>query len=111
MKHGVGVSEILPCGVKLEDGTELEADEIVCATGYQNMKTTTELIFGEEVASKVSNVWGYDEEGEIKTMWRPSGHPGLWLHGGNLAMCRYFSQLLAVQIKARLEGISEPPRV
>ncbi|KAI0176464.1 FAD/NAD(P)-binding domain-containing protein [Hypoxylon sp. FL1284] len=109
VKHGVGISEILPRGVKLEDGTELEADEIVCATGYQNMKTTTEAIFGEEVASKVNLAWGYDEEGETKTMWRPSGHSGLWVHGGNLAICRYYSQLLAVQIKARLEGISQPP--
>lgn len=110
VKHGVGVSEILPRGVKLEDGTELEADEIVCATGYQNMRTATEAIFGEEVASKVGNVWGYDEEGEIRTMWRPSGFPGLWFHGGNLAICRYFSQLLAVQIKAQLEGISKLPQ-
>ncbi|KAI1482845.1 FAD/NAD(P)-binding domain-containing protein [Daldinia eschscholtzii] len=107
VKHGVGVSEILPNGVKLDDGTVLEADEIVCATGYQNMRTATEAIFGEEVASKVPNVFGYDEEGEMKVMWRPSGHPGLWLHGGNLALCRYFSKLVAVQIKAQLEGLSK----
>ncbi|KAI1441070.1 FAD/NAD(P)-binding domain-containing protein [Annulohypoxylon stygium] len=108
VKHGLGISEILPHGVKLEDGTELEADEIVCATGYQNMRTATEVIFGEEIASQVkSNVWGYNEEGETKVMWRQSGHPGLWLHGGNLAMCRYFSRMVAIQIKAQLEGLSK----
>ncbi|KAI0381940.1 FAD/NAD(P)-binding domain-containing protein [Hypomontagnella monticulosa] len=107
VKHGFGISEILPHGVRLEDGTELEADEIVCATGYQNMRTATEVIFGEEVASKVPNVWGYDEEGETRVMWRKSGHPGLWLHGGNLAMCRYFSRLVAIQITAQLKGLSE----
>ncbi|KAI8961397.1 FAD/NAD(P)-binding domain-containing protein [Daldinia sp. FL1419] len=106
VKHGVGVSEVLPHGVKLDDGTELEADEIVCATGYQNMRTATEAIFGEEVASKVPNVFGYDEEGEMKVVWRQSGHPGLWLHAGNLALCRYFSKLVAIQIKAQLDGIS-----
>lgn len=110
-KHGVGISEILPHGVKLEDGTELEADEIVCATGYQNMRTATEAIFGDEIASKVSNVWGYDDEGETRVMWRQSGHPGLWLHGGNLAMCRYFSRLVAIQIKAQLEGLSKLPEL
>ncbi|KAI5866482.1 FAD/NAD(P)-binding domain-containing protein [Durotheca rogersii] len=104
--HGASVAEILPYGVRLDDGIELEADEIVCATGYQNMRTTTEAIFGEAVASKVPNVWGYDKEGEANVMWRPSGHPGLWLHGGNLAVCRYFSRLLAVQIAAQLDGIS-----
>jgi hypothetical protein len=106
VKHGYGVEEILPNGVRLEDATELEADEIVCATGYQNMRTATEMVFGEDVASKVGNVWGFDEEGETRIMWRRSGHPGLWLHGGNLAMCRYFSKLVALQIKAQLEGLA-----
>lgn len=105
--HGAGIQEILPHGVKLDDGVELDADEIVCATGYQNMKTATEAIFGEEVAAKVQTVWGLDEEGETRTMWRRSGHPGLWLHGGNLAMCRYFSRLVALQVKAQLEGLSK----
>ncbi|RYO80174.1 hypothetical protein DL764_009929 [Monosporascus ibericus] len=104
VKQGVGVREILERAVRLEDGTELEADEIVCATGYQNMRTATEAIFGDEVAAKVQTVWGYDEEGETRTMWRRSGHPGLWLHGGNLAMCRYFSRIVALQIKAQLLG-------
>ncbi|RYP27850.1 hypothetical protein DL767_007498 [Monosporascus sp. MG133] len=104
VKQGVGVREILARAVRLEDGTELEADEIVCATGYQNMRTATEAIFGDEVAGKVQTVWGYDEEGETRVMWRRSGHPGLWLHGGNLAMCRYFSRIVALQIKAQLLG-------
>ncbi|RYP57472.1 hypothetical protein DL769_009456 [Monosporascus sp. CRB-8-3] len=104
VKQGVGVREILARAVRLEDGTELEADEIVCATGFQNMRTATEAIFGDEVAGKVQTVWGYDEEGETRIMWKRSGHPGLWLHGGNLAMCRYFSRIVALQIKSQLLG-------
>ncbi|KAI0465993.1 hypothetical protein F4859DRAFT_339360 [Xylaria cf. heliscus] len=106
VKHGQGIDQILPNGLRLEDGTELQADEIICATGYQNMRTTTEMIFGPDVGSKVGNVWGFDEEGETRIMWRPSGHPGLWLHGGNLAMCRHFSRIVALQIKAQLEGLT-----
>ncbi|KAI2641225.1 hypothetical protein GGS21DRAFT_503611 [Xylaria nigripes] len=106
VKHGHGVDEILPTGLRLDDGTELEADEIVCATGYQDMKTATEMIFGSEVSSKLTNPWGLDEEGEMRAMWRRSGHPGFWIHGGNLAMCRYFSRVLALQIKAQLEGLA-----
>ncbi|KAI1437928.1 hypothetical protein GGR50DRAFT_685586 [Xylaria sp. CBS 124048] len=105
VKQGQGIDEILPHGLRLDDGTELEADEIVCATGYQNMNTVTEAIFGADVARKVGTVWGLDEEGETRVMWRRSGQPGLWFHGGNLAMCRYFSRVLAVQIKAQLEGM------
>ncbi|KAI0855104.1 hypothetical protein F4860DRAFT_520173 [Xylaria cubensis] len=106
VKHGYDVDEILPTGLRLEDGTELQADEIICATGYQNMRTMTEVIFGSDVASKVGNVWGFDEEGETRIMWRRSGHPGLWLFGGNLAMCRYFSRIVALQVKAQLEGMA-----
>ncbi|KAI1360855.1 hypothetical protein F5Y08DRAFT_316479 [Xylaria arbuscula] len=106
VKHGHGVQEILPKGLRLDDGTELEADEIICATGYQNMRTVTEAIFGGEVGSQVDNVWGFNEEGETRIMWRRSGVPGLWLHGGNLAMCRYFSRIVALQIKAQLEGLA-----
>lgn len=106
VKHGQGIDEILPNGLRLDDGTELEADEIICATGYQNMRTATEVIFGEDVASKVGEVWGLNDEGETRIMWRRSGHPGLWLHGGNLAMCRYFSKLVALQIKAQIEGLA-----
>ncbi|KAI1748455.1 hypothetical protein F4782DRAFT_542853 [Xylaria castorea] len=106
VKHGQGVDEILPSGLRLDDGTELQADEIICATGYQNMRTMTEMIFGPDVASKVANVWGFDEEGETRIMWRRSHHPGLWLHGGNLAQCRYYSRIVALQIKGQLEGLA-----
>jgi len=53
----------------------------------------------------ISSRWGFDEEGELRTMWRRTGHPGFWFFGGNLALCRYFSRMLALQIKAMEEGI------
>ena len=34
--------------------------------------------------------------------------PGLWFHGGNLALSRQFSLLLALQLKARMEGLPTP---
>jgi hypothetical protein len=107
VKQGVEISSILPNGVRFADGTTLEADEVVFATGYQNMRTQTRTIFGDKVADKVQNVWGFDKEGEVKTMWRRSGHEGFWFMGGNLALCRFYSRLLALQIKALEEGISQ----
>lgn len=38
-------------------------------------------------------------------MWRPSGHPGFWYMGGNLALCRIYSKFLALQIKAIEAGL------
>lgn len=105
VKQGQEIDEVLPHGLRFADGTELEADEIVLATGYQNMRTQTRVMFGDEVADKVNDVWGFNEEGEMRTMWQRSGHPGFWFHGGNLALCRYYSKPLALQIKALEEGL------
>lgn len=105
VKHGQEITEILPHGMRFADGSELDADEIVFATGYKNMRTQARSIFGDEVADKVGDVWGFDEEGEFRTLWRKSGHPGFWFFGGNLALCRYWSRMLALQIKALEEGI------
>ncbi|KAF2199301.1 FAD/NAD(P)-binding domain-containing protein [Delitschia confertaspora ATCC 74209] len=104
IKQGQEISQVLPNGLEFADGTQLEADEIVFATGYQNMKTQAKTIFGDEVGDRVNSVWGFNEEGEFRTMWQKSGHPGLWFMGGNLALCRYYSRILALQIKAVEEG-------
>ncbi|KAM7219659.1 hypothetical protein V8F06_005040 [Rhypophila decipiens] len=105
IKSGVEITEVTAHGVRFSDGTELEADEIVFATGYENMRTQAGGILGEDVQRRVGDIWGWDEEGEIRTIWRESGHPGVWFHGGNLALSRYYSRVLALQIKARLEGL------
>lgn len=106
VKQGQEISEVLPNGLRFADGSELEADEIVLATGYQNMRTQARLMFGDEIADRVGDVWGLDSEGEMRTIWRRSGYPGFWFMGGNLALCRYYSRLLALQIKALEEGIA-----
>jgi hypothetical protein len=105
IKQGQEIEEVLPAGLKFSDGEILEADEIVFATGYLNMRTQCRKIFGDEIADRVKDVWGFDEEGELRTMWRKSGHPGFWFMGGNLALCRWYSRLLALQIKGLEEGI------
>lgn len=105
VKQGQEIAEVLPRGLRFADGSELEADEIIFATGYANMRTQARAIFGDAVADRVGDVWGWDEEGEMRAIWRESGHPGLWFHGGNIALCRYNSRVLALQIKAKLEGL------
>lgn len=108
VKQGQEVAEILADGVRLTDSSELEADEIVLATGYESMKSQTRAVFGAEVADQVGDVWGFNQEGETRTVWQRSGHPGFWFHGGNLALCRYYSRLLALQIKGLEMGLYRP---
>ncbi|KAL4803067.1 hypothetical protein BDV18DRAFT_49310 [Aspergillus unguis] len=106
VKQGHEIKQVFASGLRFDDGSELHADEIVFATGYRNMKTQTKAIFGEKVADRVNSVWGLDEEGEPRTIWRKSGHPGFWFMGGNLALCRYYSRLLALQIVGVERGLN-----
>jgi len=111
IKQGKEIAKIVEDGVVFEDGSKLEADVIVLATGYDNMRETARKIFGDKLADSVSDVWGFNEEGEIATMWQSkslhitaltieSGHEGFWFMGGNLALARVYSRFLALQIKA-----------
>ncbi|KAL4925273.1 uncharacterized protein BDV17DRAFT_300433 [Aspergillus undulatus] len=105
IKQGVEIDQVLPHGLRFADGAELEADEIILATGYQNMRTQTRRLFGDETADSVCDVWGFDKNSEMRGIWRPSGHKGLWFMGGNMAISRYYSRILALQIKAAEVGL------
>lgn len=94
-----------PEGAVMKDGSVKPADLIVLATGYEGQAAAARRIFGDTVGDRVGKVWGFDEEGELHGMWRPTGQPGLWFHAGGLAQCRIFSKVLALQIKARELGL------
>ncbi len=117
LKSGAEVAEITETSVVLEDGTELPADLIIYATGYGSMNGWAADLIGQEVADKVGKCWGLGSgttkdpgpwEGEERNMWKPTRQEGLWFHGGNLHQSRHYSLYLALQLKARLEGISTP---
>jgi putative flavoprotein involved in K+ transport len=93
-------------GARMRDGTIVPADLLVLATGYEGQAAAARRLFGDAVAERVGRVWGWDHEGELHGMWRPTGQPGLWFHAGGLAQCRIFSKVLALQIKARELGIA-----
>ncbi|KAF7917780.1 hypothetical protein BELL_0204g00010 [Botrytis elliptica] len=107
VKQGQEITGIRENGMEFADGSLIEADEIVFATGYLNMRTQCRKIFGDEVADRVKDVWGFDEEGEVRTIWRKTGHEGFWFMGGNLALCRWQSKRLALLIKGLVEGITK----
>jgi putative flavoprotein involved in K+ transport len=95
-------------GARLKDGSVVPAELIVLATGYANQRETARLAMGDAVAEKIGPVWGFDAEGELRNMWRPTPQPGLWFIAGSLAQCRIFSKVLAMQIKAREIGLVAP---
>ncbi len=95
-----------PDGAVMKDGSVKQADLIVLATGYGGQAASARRIFGDKVADRMGPVWGFDAEGELQGMWRPTGQRGLWFLAGGLAQCRIFSKVLALQIKARELGIT-----
>ena len=114
LRSSVDVSEIRERSVVLSNGEELPADLIVYATGYGSMNGWAARLISQEVADKVGKCWGLGSgtskdpgpwEGELRNMWKPTRQEHLWFHGGNLAQSRYFSRYLALQLKARMEGI------
>ncbi|CAE6856930.1 NAD(P)/FAD-dependent oxidoreductase [Paraburkholderia domus] len=117
LKSGVDVVELKEHAVLLSDGTELEADLVVYATGYGSMNGWAADLISRDVADKVGKVWGLGSnttkdpgpwEGEQRNMWKPTQQPALWFHGGNLHQSRHYSQYLSLQLKARMEGIATP---
>ncbi|MEM8700651.1 MAG: NAD(P)/FAD-dependent oxidoreductase [Pseudomonadota bacterium] len=111
------VTEVVEDGVVLDDGSKLEADVIVYATGYGSMNGWVADLMGQEMADRVGKVWGLGSdttkdpgpwEGEQRNMWKPTQQPALWFHGGNLHQSRHYSQFLSLQLKARMEGLDTP---
>ena len=116
LAHGQ-VDHLTENAVVLADGTELPADVVVYATGYGSMNGWAADLIGQDVADRVGKVWGLGSDtpkdpgpwvGEQRNMWKPTQQPNLWFHGGNLHQSRHYSLYLALQLKARYEGIPTP---
>ena len=111
------VDHLTEDAVVMKDGTELPADLVVYATGYGSMNGWAADLISQEVADKVGKVWGLGSdtkkdpgpwEGEQRNMWKPTQQEALWFHGGNLHQSRHYSLYLALQLKARVEGLDTP---
>jgi putative flavoprotein involved in K+ transport len=114
--HGQ-VDHLTEGAVVLDNGTELAADLVVYATGYGSMNGWAADLISQEVADQVGKVWGLGSdttkdpgpwEGEQRNMWKPTQQEALWFHGGNLHQSRHYSLYLALQLKARYEGLATP---
>jgi putative flavoprotein involved in K+ transport len=116
LRSGVSVSSIRGRSVTLSDGSELPADLIVYATGYRKLAALGSML-SEDIIGRLGPVGGVgsgirDDQGpwagENRNIWKPTKQPGLWLHNGNFGLVRFFSRLLALQIKARHVELPTP---
>jgi putative flavoprotein involved in K+ transport len=116
VRSGVSVAAIREHSVVLSDGAELPADFIVYATGYQRLAQPG-AILSSEIIEKLGPIGGIGSgvrrdrgpwAGEIRNVWKPTRQRGLWFHNGNFGLMRFFSRILALQIKARHAGLPTP---
>lgn len=117
LKSGHNIATIKENSILLTDGSEIPCDLLVYATGFNPMEEWIAQLISPKIAQKIGPCWGIGSntkkdpgpwEGELRNMWKPTKQKALWIHGGNLAQSRYYSLHLALQIKARMEGISTP---
>jgi hypothetical protein len=99
------IEKFVAQGARLRDSRVVPADLLVLATGYKNQQDTVRAYLGATIADAIGPVWGFDDGGELRNMWRRTAQPGLWFTAGSLAQCRIFSRYLALQIKALEEGL------
>jgi putative flavoprotein involved in K+ transport len=115
LRSGVGLAALREDSVVLSNGSELPADMIFYATGYQ--RSSFEPMLSPEVVKRVGPLWGFGSgtrrdpgpwEGELRNMWKPTRQKGLWFHSAGVGMARFYSRILALQIKARQAGMATP---
>ena len=107
LQHGE-IDHFTESGVVYRDGTAEAADLVVFSTGFTNMREATRPIVGDAVADQLGLVWGIDEQGELRTTFRHSGHEKLWFMAGGFQQSRVHSKHLALMIKAMDEGMIDP---
>ncbi|TBU34305.1 FAD/NAD(P)-binding domain-containing protein [Dichomitus squalens] len=105
LKNDSQIKRFTKTGFEFEDGSTVDADVVLFATGFDSPMVTIKKLLGEDIASRVKPMWNLDEEGELRNVWRDTGVPNFWFMMGNLMWCRFHSKHLALQIKAIEEGV------
>lgn len=106
VEQGV-VDRFTPDGVVLDDGTELDADLVVFATGFRSIEDSARPLLGDEVIDELGAFSRVGDDLEYRGLWRRSGKDGLWfMIALGIFFGRFYSKLLALQIKAIEEGIA-----
>ena len=74
IKSDSSIAAYTPNGLEFADGSILEADIVVYATGFEkDIGESSAHIVGEKVAASLQPFWGVDEEGEQRGLAVPNG--------------------------------------
>ncbi|KAJ7708782.1 hypothetical protein B0H17DRAFT_365221 [Mycena rosella] len=110
VKSGTKIESITPTGIAFADGTTLDVDVIVYATGFEkDSRRSIAAVVGAEQAATLEPVWGLDLEGEVRGCWRPTGNDHIWFQGGEMQTMRYYGKFLAMQVAAEVAKVRPVP--
>jgi cation diffusion facilitator CzcD-associated flavoprotein CzcO len=109
IKAGVGIERLTARKVVFSDGSALDADIVVLATGYLPLQEAVRTLLGDDVAERVGPIWGIGTDGELRNMYARTAQEGFYVLGGGFPAARVYSRYTAILIKATLEGLL-PPR-
>ncbi|GAB92354.1 putative oxidoreductase [Gordonia rhizosphera NBRC 16068] len=104
LKQGVELASIDQHTVTFTDGSTLDVDVIVFATGYHQFWGHMGPSLGA-AAAKIDTAYSRAADGEYANTWRRSAQPGLWFGSGFIRMARFYSRFSAFLIKAIELGI------
>lgn len=86
-------------GVALADGSTIDADLMIFATGYRGPTSAIREVLGDDAADHLGEFAKVGEDHEFGRLWRRSGLDRLWfMIFLGLAGGRFYSKLLALQI-------------
>ncbi|KAI1779526.1 FAD/NAD(P)-binding domain-containing protein [Hypoxylon cercidicola] len=134
VKGGAEPVAFTETGLRFSDGSTLDADAVVWCTGFADRDARTmaaEILSGgsvagtavdgidngtaenllgpREIAARLDSTYALDSEGEIRGLWkRPLRMENYWVMGGHTQFQRWYSRIVAQQIKLALEGILPP---
>jgi len=109
----ISSSATLELGATIEEIVS-QAERLFAIIEEISSSITQMTVTSQQVADKVGKCWGLGSdtlkdpgpwEGEQRNMWKPTQQEALWFHGGNLHQSRHYSIFLALQLKARMEGL------
>ncbi|KAI1383771.1 FAD/NAD(P)-binding domain-containing protein [Hypoxylon trugodes] len=133
VKGGVSPVAYTATGLRFSDGTTIDTDAVIWCTGFadKDARSTAADIFGGsdgqksvklangnakdvlgplDIADRLDTTFALDAEGEVRGFWkRHLRMENYWAMGGHMQLQRWWSGVLAQQIKMAVEGILPPP--
>ena len=98
------IDRFVPDGVALKNGMTKPLDLVVVATGYESQQEFVRATLGNDVAERIGPVWASAREASCATCG-DRRHKGPLVHRRQPGAVRIYSRYLALQIKAREDGL------